>query len=560
MATSGREARADDPRRRRRAAVVPLLGLERRAGQVGVGGRRAPRSSWSPPTSWSVAFGSAVRVSRGAGVAPSASPSSSEIHDRSPAAGLLDRGEQRHARRRRQARTVTGNSASSPSGTEPPAQRMTRVRPTSCVALSNPATSPASRTTVGAFRQLHLERRGGRAVLAVVEAERQRRGRAGHRLPGLELHVGRRGCGQSHEADQGEGGGNGESAQHAGVVVRSSDVVPDGTVGRWTTSAGRPGPRSTSPSSSPPSRAGTTPATPPPRPPATSSTAGTPSSWPTSTPRSSTTSPSTRPAGPARRRRPARDRVARHRDLRRPRSPAPSRTSLLIVGTEPQLRWRTFCEQVIEVAQAVGARLVRHPRRAARRGAPHPADAGRRHRLRRRHRRRASSCSRRTTRGPPASSGCSTTRGAAPASARRRCGPPCRPTCPARRRRRRRSRWSSAPPRMLADLGAHHRPRDRVRVLRAPGQRAGRRRRGDRDLRRVASRSATTTSPASSPAPSPSPKRSSASSATSSTRRRVERRAAHGLRRRWGRGGARGRTARRCGPGGGRARRGGAGP
>lgn len=31
---------------------------------------------------------------------------------------------------------------------------------------------------------------------------------------------------------------------------------------------------------------------------------------------------------------------------------------VLLIGTEPSLRWRTFCEQVLEVAGAVGARLV----------------------------------------------------------------------------------------------------------------------------------------------------------------------------------------------------------
>ncbi|HWH33995.1 MAG TPA: PAC2 family protein [Acidimicrobiales bacterium] len=53
-------------------------------------------------------------------------------------------------------------------------------------------------------------------------------------------------------------------------------------------------------------------------------------------------------------------------EIRRIRWPANTFTAgraagvdtVVLVGTEPQLRWRCFCEQVIGVAEAVGARLV----------------------------------------------------------------------------------------------------------------------------------------------------------------------------------------------------------
>lgn len=38
--------------------------------------------------------------------------------------------------------------------------------------------------------------------------------------------------------------------------------------------------------------------------------------------------------------------------------PGIERDVILIIGTEPQLRWRTFCEQVLAVVEATGARLV----------------------------------------------------------------------------------------------------------------------------------------------------------------------------------------------------------
>ena len=167
-----------------------------------------------------------------------------------------------------------------------------------------------------------------------------------------------------------------------------ADVVPDGTVERWTTSAGRPGPRSTSPSSSPPSRAGTTRATPPPPRLATSSTAGTPSWWPTSTPEEFYDFTSTRPE------------VRLDDDgLREIVWPATE----IYAGTIPGDRAGRAAHHRHRAAAALAHLLRRahrgrpgprrpplpHARRAARRGAPHPAHPDRRHRLRARGRRRA---------------------------------------------------------------------------------------------------------------------------------------------------------------------------
>ena len=36
----------------------------------------------------------------------------------------------------------------------------------------------------------------------------------------------------------------------------------------------------------------------------------------------------------------------------------PGRDVVIVLGTEPQLRWRTFCRQIIEVAQSLGANMV----------------------------------------------------------------------------------------------------------------------------------------------------------------------------------------------------------
>ena len=55
---------------------------------------------------------------------------------------------------------------------------------------------------------------------------------------------------------------------------------------------------------------------------------------------------------------------------------------VLLLGTEPQLRWRTFCEQVVAVAGRVWRPAGHHPRRAARGRLARGAGVGDRHRLR----------------------------------------------------------------------------------------------------------------------------------------------------------------------------------
>ena len=77
-----------------------------------------------------------------------------------------------------------------------------------------------------------------------------------------------------------------------------------------------------------------------------------------STPRSSTTSRPTRPTVQARRRRRARDRLAGGRDLRGARRRARRATSCSCSGLEPSMRWRTFCQLVVDLAEALGVQLV----------------------------------------------------------------------------------------------------------------------------------------------------------------------------------------------------------
>ena len=112
--------------------------------------------------------------------------------------------------------------------------------------------------------------------------------------------------------------------------------------------------------------------------------------------------------------------------------PGTGRSLITVVGSEPQLRWRTFTEQVVGVAQLFDARLRGDLRSPAGRGAPHPSGDRVRHRRRRgaghrdglaalalrgsdRHHRRAP--------GHVV---------ATPGFARPPCGRPCPPTCPRR--------------------------------------------------------------------------------------------------------------------------------
>ena len=141
-----------------------------------------------------------------------------------------------------------------------------------------------------------------------------------------------------------------------GVVAPEDRPVPDGTVERWSTSAGRPGPRSRRRSSSPPSRAGTTPATPPAPRPATSSTAGTLDLVADVDPEEFYDFTSTRPEvrldddG-------LREIVWPATEIHAGTIPGGDQDVLVIIGTEPQLRWRTYCGELTEIAQSHGARL-----------------------------------------------------------------------------------------------------------------------------------------------------------------------------------------------------------
>ena len=113
--------------------------------------------------------------------------------------------------------------------------------------------------------------------------------------------------------------------------------------------------------------------------------------------------------------------------------------SVTVVGSEPQLRWRTFSEQVVGVAQLYEARLVLtfgallaevpHTRPVSVFGT---ADDERAHR-----RARPAAVALRGPHGHDRRAAVGVPR--RPASSRPRCGPPCRPTC--RRPPRPRRRW-----------------------------------------------------------------------------------------------------------------------
>ena len=83
------------------------------------------------------------------------------------------------------------------------------------------------------------------------------------------------------------------------------------------------------------------------------------------------------------RRRDPPDRVADHPVHRSPVPPGTDRDVVLIRGIEPSMRWRTFCEQVLEICHSLEVEPGGAARRAAGRRAVHPAAADQRQRLRR---------------------------------------------------------------------------------------------------------------------------------------------------------------------------------
>ena len=115
---------------------------------------------------------------------------------------------------------------------------------------------------------------------------------------------------------------------------------------------------------------------------ARSPTRSTPRSSRTSIPRSSSTSRSTRPT--------VRLAEGQAREIEWPgntllaaEAAGAERDLVLLSGTEPNLRWRTFSEAIADVAEQLRRRDGRHPRRPDRRRRPHDAGPDHRPRLRR---------------------------------------------------------------------------------------------------------------------------------------------------------------------------------
>ena len=141
--------------------------------------------------------------------------------------------------------------------------------------------------------------------------------------------------------------------------------------------------------------------------------------------------------------------------------PEIDRDVLLLLGVEPNLRWRTFTAEIVDLAQELGVELVitlgalladvPHTRPSPVTGSATDPDLVRGARPGRLALRRAQ----------PGSSASSTTRAARPASPRRASGPPCRTTPRLRRARRRRSRSAPGSPIFSA-------PRSTSRISSAP--------------------------------------------------------------------------------------------
>ena len=119
--------------------------------------------------------------------------------------------------------------------------------------------------------------------------------------------------------------------------------------------------------------------------------------------------------------------------------PGTERHVVLVNGIEPNLRWRSFCRELLELRRAARCDEGHHARRAAHRHAAHPSHAGERHLLRQGVGGGDATWSRPPTRARPASSGCSRTPASRPVSRRSRSGRRCRTT--SRRRACRRRRW-----------------------------------------------------------------------------------------------------------------------
>ena len=236
------------PRSPSRSATAPPTWSRRRAARPRAWCRGARRSSsslrswWWWPRSWT-SWRSGRRRASGAGPGgpPGPRPPPRSIQATSPRDGLLD-GREQHLTRGRREHDDHAEGRRRP--------RPSRRSRTPCALLRRRRRGPArlrrhlaDRRALG---QLHVQPRrrlsprrrrrtsGSRSSPPPPRPARSRRGPTpAMRVPPQQRRSGR--------------GRHRESAEHAGVVAREVHLVPDGTVERWTTSAGRPVPRSSDP-------------------------------------------------------------------------------------------------------------------------------------------------------------------------------------------------------------------------------------------------------------------------------------------------------------------------
>ena len=101
--------------------------------------------------------------------------------------------------------------------------------------------------------------------------------------------------------------------------------------------------------------------------------------------------------------------MARDPCCRSARLPAATATCVLLRGIEPNMRWRSFCEDLLELIDQLQRQDRGHPRRAARRHPAHPAGPGDRHARTAARPPSGSTSNRPATRARPASPECSRT-------------------------------------------------------------------------------------------------------------------------------------------------------
>ena len=158
------------------------------------------------------------------------------------------------------------------------------------------------------------------------------------------------------------------------------------------------------------------------------------------------------------------------------RPPGCDRDVVLIRGIEPNMRWRSFCDELLGVAASSGVEMV-VTLGALLADTPHTRPSRSPARPRRGRRAAAAASSRPATRARPASSACSRTPAPRPASRRSRSGPRCRTTSRSRPARRR--PW----PCCTASRTCSTSPSRSATCPRRPGLGARRRRAGRRGRR-----------------------------------------------------------------------------